>query len=67
MTTTVGEDFPRQQARVRALYSTYVSLGVPGTFGAAMIEAALTEAEQAQASGDVLRILRAYEALKDCK
>lgn len=35
-----------------------------GMFGAAFIEADLREADQAVMSGDVVRMLRAYEKLK---
>jgi hypothetical protein len=64
---TVGEDFPRQQARVRRLLEAYREIGPAGQFGMAMIEADLREADEAQASGDIVRILRAYQALKECK
>lgn len=65
--TTVGEDFPRQQERVRGLLAAYRSIGPAGQFGVAMIEADLKEADEAQASGDIVRILRAYQALKECE
>lgn len=65
--TTVGEDFPKQQARVRRVLGYYREVGAPGRFGVLMIEATLREAEEAQASGDILRILAAYAALVDVK
>jgi hypothetical protein len=64
---TVGDDFPRQQARVREVLGHYREIGPAGQFGAAMIEADLREADEAWASGDIVRILRAYQALKECE
>lgn len=64
---SVGEDFPIQQARVREILGYYKSLGMVGSFGAMNIAAALQDAEAALASGDVVRILKAYQALKDIR
>jgi hypothetical protein len=64
---TIGEDFPRQQARVRELIGIYRDIGPAGMFGAMMLEQSLAEADAAQASGDIVRIIRAYEALRGCK
>ena len=62
--TTVGEDFPRQQARVRELLIEYKKIGVAGAFGAAMIEQALQRADSAAISGDVVAIVASYQELK---
>lgn len=64
MTTSVGEDFPKQQARARELLQQYKEIGPVGRFGAAMIEQALQRADQAAMSGDVVAIVRSYEELK---
>lgn len=63
--TTVGDDFPKQQARVRAVLQLYKDLGPAGAFGAMMIEQTLQQADEAMASGDIVRILQAYEALRE--
>lgn len=63
--TSVGEDFPKQQTRVRAVLKLYHEIGPSGMFGAAMIEQTLREADEAQSSGDIIRILQSYEALKE--
>lgn len=65
--SSVGEDFPREQRRVRELLDVYRSLGRNGAFGAAALERVLTQAEEAMASGDVVKILFAYELLRGCK
>ncbi len=62
--TSVGEDFPKQQARVREVLKLYHEIGPSGMFGAAAIEQTLREADEAQSSGDIIRILQSYEALK---
>ena len=65
--SSVGEEFPKEQARVRELLAEYRKLPPQsGWFGVAMLEATLKEADEAAISGDVVRILRAYEALKGC-
>ncbi len=65
--STVGEDFPREQARVRELLGEYRRLGAVGAFGAAMLEQSLREADEAMASGDIVRILAAYKGLTECQ
>ena len=64
---SVGEEFPKEQARARELLKQYREIGPVGTFGALMIEQALQRADQAAMSGDVLAILGSYEELKGLK
>jgi len=63
--TSLGEDFPREQARCRELLAVYRELpdGV-GTFGALMIEDMLKRADEAVMSGDVVRMIRIYEEMR---
>lgn len=69
--SSVGEDFPRQQARVRKCLAQYRSLdGMPGvnvSFAIAALEQVLRRADEAAISGDVIAILRSYEELKGCE
>lgn len=66
--TSVGEDFPRQQERVRKLRELYLQLpGGVGSFGAIHLDQVLGRAAEAQSSGDVLQILRSYQELVECK
>jgi hypothetical protein len=54
--------------RVReVLVPAYESIGPVGSFGKAMILADLAEAEAALGSGDVVRMVAAYKALKGCQ
>ena len=63
MTKTVGEDFPRQQARVRKIRG-YAAKIPSGLFLTLACDQALEEAEKAAMSGDVVRIISAYTKLK---
>lgn len=63
-TTSVGEDFPKEQARCREVLAQYKELGPSGVLGGVLIEATLCEADAAMASGDIVRILRAYKAMQ---
>ena len=65
--TTLGDEFPKQQARVRKILGCYKEIGPAGMFGAAMIEQTLREADAAALSGDIVAMLRAYEAMKEIK
>jgi hypothetical protein len=65
--TSLAEELPKQQARVRKVLGHYKEIGDAGNFGAAMIENSLRGAAEAVASGDVLAMLAAHEALKDIK
>lgn len=65
--TSVGEDFPREQERVRELLSGYERIGQNGAFGAACLRGTLKRAEEAAISGDIVAILRSYTELKGCE
>lgn len=67
MSDSVGDDFPKQQARARELLKAYHAIGPAGQFGAIIIEATLKQAEEAMASGDVIKILAAYQDLQGLK
>ena len=64
--SSVGDEFPIEQARVRELLLDYKSIGPAGAFGALMIEQTLQRADRAAISGDIVEILRSFEELKDC-
>lgn len=63
---SVGEEFPKEQARVRELLGEYKAIGPAGAFGALIIEQTLQRAEKAAISGDIIAILQSYEELKSC-
>ena len=63
--STVGEDFPLEQARVREILGYYKEAGPAGSFAALDIEQTLLRADKAAMSGDVTAILRSYCELKE--
>jgi hypothetical protein len=66
MNESLGEALPKEQARVRKLILQYRDpmLCGAGNFAAMMMEKALKEADEAVISGDVVRMIQAYEDLK---
>ncbi len=62
--SSLAEDFPKEQARVRELLGQYKEVGKPGAFAAAMMEVSLRNADQAAISGDVCAMITAYADLK---
>jgi hypothetical protein len=62
--SSVGLEFPKEQARCREVLQQYRDIGPAGFFGVAMIEATLRQADQAMASGDIVAILQAFQAMK---
>lgn len=64
--TSVGHELPKEMARVRELIPLYDAVPM-GFIAAGMMRAALDEAAVALAEGDIIRILRVYEELKEFK
>lgn len=68
MTESLAEAFPREQQRLRDLIQAYRDLpGGVGAFGALMIEQTLQAADRAAASGDVVAMIRSYQAMQECE
>ena len=65
---TIGDDLPRQMARVRdEILPQYAAIGQGGIFGATMIRHDLDIAAKAMAEGDVVGMIRAYQRIRDTK
>jgi hypothetical protein len=64
---SLAEAFPIEQARVREVLGHYRELGPAGMFGAAFIEQDLKIADEAIASGDIVRMLKAFKTLQGIK
>lgn len=62
---SLAEALPEEMARVRVVLGHYREIGPAGMFGAAFIEQDLREADNAVMSGDVVRMLQAYQKLKE--
>lgn len=65
--STLGDELPKEQARVRELMRLCQEIGPAGRFAVLMMEAALREADKAVMSGDIAEMLRAYNDLKGFK
>lgn len=65
--STLGDEYPKMQARVREILGYYKEIGPAGMFGAMMIEDTLRRADEAAISGDVVAMLRLYEEMKEIK
>lgn len=63
--STLGEELPREIERCQELLCQYVEIGPAGKFGAAMIRAEIAAAHKAMVEGDVVAMIRAYQALKE--
>lgn len=65
--SSVGEELPKEMARVRDdLLPVYDSIP-SGVFAATMMRADLDRAARALSEGDVVEIIRVYESLKGYK
>ena len=64
--TTLAEDLPREQQRVRELLPLYDAIPT-GIFAAALMRQSLARAERAAAAGDIAAMIAAYKELKDYK
>lgn len=63
--TSVGEEFPLEQARVRECLERGLALGPPAAFYVMVCRQALANAERAAMSGDPVAILAAYKELSE--
>jgi len=64
MMETLGDELPKEQARVREILGHYKEIGPAGAFAVMHIELSLQNADRAVISGDLAAMLRAYEELK---
>jgi hypothetical protein len=65
--TTLGHALPREIERCQELLVQYAAIGPVGQFGTMMIKRDIAAAHKAMMEGDVIDMIRAYEALKNSK
>jgi hypothetical protein len=65
--TTLGDALPKEVQRCQDLLAQYVAIGPAGWFGASMIRRDIAAALKAMAEGDLVDMIRAYNALRECK
>lgn len=64
-TDTIGDALPREMARVRdELMPLYREIGNPGLFALGLMQIDLDKAAKALAKGDLIEMIRCYNALK---
>lgn len=63
---TLADALPKEIERCQELLTAYSEIGPAGVFGAMMIRRDIAAAHKAMMDGDVVAMLRAYEALKGC-
>lgn len=64
---TLADALPEEIQRCQQLLVEYAAIGPAGAFASMMIRADIAAAHKAMMDGDVVEMIRAYEALKGCK
>ena len=65
---TIGDDLPKQMARIRdVILPEYAAIGQSGIFAATMIRHDLDIAAKAMAEGDLIEMIRVYWRLRNTK
>ena len=68
MADSLASAYPIEQARIRQLITDYRSLpNGAGMLGALMLEQTLAEADRAMAAQDVVAMIQAYAAMRECQ
>jgi hypothetical protein len=65
--TSLGDDFPRQQARVRECRDRGREIGPAGLFYVAVCDDLLRRADEAAISGDLLKMIAVYQEMRELK
>ena len=65
--SSLGEEFPKEQARCREILSVYQEIGPPGAFAYAELSKLLDRANTVVMSGDLVAMIQCYEEMKEWK
>jgi len=63
--SSLAEELPKEQARVREVLGFYKEIGPNGMFGAAMIEQSLQRADSAVMGGDLVAMIASLKELQE--
>jgi hypothetical protein len=63
---TLGDALPKEIERCQKLLLDYAEIGPAANFGAMMIRADIAAAHKAMINGDIVAMMLAYNALKEC-
>lgn len=64
---TLGEAYPKEQARLRELIKQYIEIGPAGAFGKLMIEDVLKRADKAAIEQDLPAMISIFKEMKECQ
>ena len=64
---SVGDDYPKQQARLRKAIAAYESIGPAGAFAVTWMRDLQERADKAAISGDIVEIVRCYKEMCEVK
>lgn len=64
---TLGDDFPKEQERIRECIEHGLEIGPAGAFYVAMARDLLKRADRAAISGDVTQMLAVYQEMREFK
>ena len=64
---TIGTELPKEIQRCQQLLVDYESIGPAGMFAKAMIKRNIKQAVEALAEGDLVKMIKAYQTLKECQ
>ena len=65
--TTLGDDYPNQQARIRVCLQNGREIGPAGAFYCAVAEDLLRRADKAAIEGDLPAMIAVYNEMKEFK
>lgn len=63
--TSLADEYPKEQARVRKVLGYYKDIGPAGAFGATMIEDLLRRADKASAEQDTVEMIRCFKEMQE--
>jgi len=63
--TTLGDEYPKEQARVRTILGYYKEIGPVGAFGAAWIEDLLQRADRAAVEQDLPAMIACFKEMQE--
>jgi len=63
--TSLADEYPKEQARVRKVLGHYKEIGPAGVFGATMIEDLLRRADKASAEQDTVEMIRCFKEMQE--
>ena len=62
---SLGENYPKEQARCRELLQNYRGIGQPGAFAHAELSKLLSRADEALVSGNLMDMICCYEEMRE--